>query len=113
MSLKQTQERAIRNHVNLPNEIKALIHAASADLYGGPDAADVENYPGFETACREIRDALPRGDLWITVDGDVSDLEPEWFDADGEPQECSDEWTLLDFRTVKRILVGSALAEYV
>jgi hypothetical protein len=112
-TIRPIQERGIRNHVNLDERTRSLIVDATSDLYNGPGCDTSAQYPGFTAACREIRAALPRRDLWVTDDGFVSETEPEWYRADGEPQECPDAWTLVEASTVKRILVGQELAAYV
>lgn len=115
MSLLAAQQRGIRNHVNLDAQIRSRISDATNELYSGPDCDTAEDYPGFERACREIRNALPSADLWVNTDGDVSESEPHWYsdDDDDEPQECPDDWTLVDALLVKQILVGRELVLYV
>ena len=113
MSLRERQERDIREHVGLDERIRSLIGDAIGDLYFGPSCGTSEDYPGFIAACREIGEALPRHDLWVDENGCVSESEPDWCDADGEPQECPEAWTLYDALIVKRILVGRELASYV
>ena len=71
----------------LPAEIRTLIGQANFDLYCGP--CSDEDFPGFTTACRLIRDAL----------AEVS-LE-------------TDEGTEVDRATLIRALVGRELAPYV
>jgi len=73
---------------HLTSEIERLIQQANWDLHFGPPAdvdSDDYDFPGFEKACEQIKDAvsdLPR-DLFIDTDSE------SWFD--GEPsstEEC-------------------------
>lgn len=99
---------------------------------------DVVRWPGFVEACRLIRDAIDAspasGDLWIDgQSGIVQDREPEWTQRCENCSECEEgeyecgeclgegfvtnehpeDWTHIDARDVKRVLVGKDLAEYV
>ena len=51
------KEAAAEAKASLSDEIRTLIGQANHDLYNGPSGND-ENYPGFTTACRVIRNAL-------------------------------------------------------
>lgn len=81
------KEAAAEAKASLSDEIRTLIGQANFDLYYGP--CSDEDFPGFTTACRLIRDAL----------ADVS-LE-------------TDEGLEVDRATLIRALVGRELAPYV
>jgi hypothetical protein len=105
----------------LAAEIKRLIAVANADLFYGPNDQDDDaewRYPGFVSACREIKAALADvSDLWIdTFAGGATDREPEWCDG-CDDEECTaqfpEDWVHYTRRDVIVCLVGSELAEYV
>jgi hypothetical protein len=126
--LTSSQEKAIRSFVlaDVGDDIKRLIRLANWDLYYGPGvdytessepiADDGETWPGFSKACREIRDALDVGTLYIDDQSDcVSDREPECQcdnreDCDGS---CCNDWYSVEPRDVLSIVVGKELAPYV
>lgn len=107
--LTRTQADAIREHVALDEPIRRLISLATTDLYHGPIITEEEHgdeadsYPGFVTACRMIRDAMPRADLYIIDDEVIGDVEP-LLDCDV---------LHVDSRVVVRVLVGAELSRYV
>ena len=90
-----------------------LVRGCNTDLYyNGPltaedaEAEGIENWPGFEKACDEIRSMLELGDIYIDVNCETwSDVEPE----DSEPG-----WVYRVDRSEQVIaLVGVELAPYV
>lgn len=95
MSLKPSTIAAIKAHINLDDETKALIRLANWDLYYGPIYPDtLENdddrarWHGFSAACKTIRHAVSTGGLWVDTDSDcVQDSEPEWT---GPCEDCED-----------------------
>jgi len=78
--------KLVREHVALDEGTKRLITMATCDLYDGPLAVDDPDYPGFETACARIRDALDsHRSLWVNVEcGHVQETEPQWTVTCGE-----------------------------
>lgn len=67
-------------------EIQSLVSAATEDLYNGPSGVD-EDYPGFATACRAIRDWCDENvsTLYVTECDGVFDREPT---LDDECETC-------------------------
>ncbi len=67
--LTSAQVDAIREHVELDEPILRLVRLARTDLYEGPVHVTVDDdddpYPGFVSACRMIREAIPRTDLYL------------------------------------------------
>ena len=84
-------EKAVQNHFEVPEDIQRLANLATSDLLWGPvslgDDWEEENYKGFQSACKRIReyvDTLP-SQLWIDTDGDyVMTSEPQGEQVDGE-----------------------------
>jgi hypothetical protein len=94
--------------------IRELAGAANADLYYGDTSS--EGYPGFEKACRIIRDWCDEHltTLYLVgIDRDsVFDRAPaDWVDEDGEWHE--EEYSCVDVKDIKTILFGAELAEYI
>lgn len=107
--LTKAQADAIRLHVALDEPICRLINLATTDLHAGPsyveaDEDDHDPWPGFAAACRLIRDAVPRSDLYIDLDTDevIGDIEP-----------LLERVLHVDNRVVVRALVGTELSRYV
>lgn len=93
---------------NLTEEMRTLINQANFDLWYGPCAED--GYPGFETACKWIRDALANVPSQLYLDPDCDD----WTET--EPFELgmiNEEWVLLNRPALINALVGRELGEYV
>lgn len=111
--LTSAQVDAIREHVELDEPILRLVRLACTDLYEGPvhvttdDDDDDDPYPGFVSACRMIREAIPRTDLYLDTEADVviGDTEPD------DPEDLT-HVLCVDHRIVVRALVGRELAEY-
>lgn len=91
MCSKEVKE-AIRQHFEVPETIQRLVNMATSDLLWGPigldDEWEEENYKGFRSACKRIREefteSLPR-ELWVDVDcGCVMTREPQGEEVDGE-----------------------------
>jgi hypothetical protein len=95
--------------------LNELVSSANADLFYGDTSG--EDYPGFEEACRIIRDWC---DEYLTtlylvgIDGDsVFDREPDgWVDEDGEWQE-PEPYSCVEPKDIKTILFGAELAQYI
>lgn len=86
-------------------ETSRLIAQAMFDLYYGPGCPE-EDYPGFEAACRAIREELPAGPAWYAVD-------LGWWVSD-EPEACDDcEWVEFSPESLVRAIVGRELFGYV
>ncbi len=87
---KQIKE-AVRNHFEVPEDIERLVNLATSDLLWGPigldDDWERENYQGFQSACKRIKeyvDTLP-SQLWVDIDCDcVMTREPQGEEVDGE-----------------------------
>ncbi len=99
-----------------------LIAAANWDLYQGPHG-DGE-YPGFQSAVREISNALDNvGDLWVDVEfGGWCEREPTWHhdcsendcvDSCGDDGQWPEFWAHVDRSDVLRAIVGKELVAYV
>ncbi len=107
---RDIQVAAIRDYAKhkeiLTDELKLLISQANHDLYDGQ--IDQDDYPGFESACVQIREALQGlGDLWVSHDGCVFDVEPDWSEED------PGDYTHFEARWAKRTIVGIELLGYV
>jgi|SRR5271166_1962351 len=133
MTTKDT-ETAIYKHVcdtYLDDRSKLLIQWAHTDLWHGPlSPAEVKetegfDYPGFERACDEIKDALSEvGEMWCDdICECAQEDEPNWVCECGECKACEsddgpegdhpEDWTRLDRSEVLKIVCGKELAPYV
>ena len=76
------KEWASYTKAQLSPEIRLLINQATADLYAGPTVVDDDeetSYPGFRSACNQIRDALDVVIFNATIeddDGNVLEIRP-------------------------------------
>lgn len=109
---------------DMPDEIKSLVRLALADLHFGPahaypaiDDAEIEAFPGFESATLKIsawaRDNMP-SELWVDLDcEEVLTSAPQGEEVDGEWVEpYTAETCQLERADIKRAVFGE-LAEYV
>jgi len=116
----------------LDAEVKKLISQANFDLYYGPSGGGLDDededgtpaYPGFETACREIRRALSDLPSTVYVDEDSgcwTTTEPSCWTCGG-CEECDGEdlcvlepgpYVVYERKDLIRAIVGRELAEYV
>lgn len=92
---------------NLGIFVCALIHQANWDLYNGP--CQDEDWPGFTTACKKIREALDDLPSMLYVDSDTGEV------TETEPPE--DEcvygyWYKVDKDEILNELVGKELKSY-
>jgi hypothetical protein len=89
------------------SEIRDLVNAANADLYNGDDSS--LDYPGFESACKQIKFGLKqmgaKRRIWVdTSTNEVHTREP-WVEDD------SSRFVVVEDSTA--YLVGRELASYV
>jgi len=93
---------------NLSSDIRVLINQAGIDLYCGADSLD--NYPGFTSACKLIREALDAtlpSELWFDINGGWTENDPaEWNDYD------SSDWYYYNRTALRKIIVGKELDLY-
>ena len=118
MSLTKAQEKAIRDYVlqDVDDETKRLIRLANWDLYYGPvtEPDDSEPWPGFIAACRQIRDALDVGTLYIDAQtGNVNGVKPDIHDCLCGNPDCDMSMSEVEPEDVLRIVVGRELAPYI
>lgn len=129
---------------NLSEDVRKLIKQANFDLFYGPinDGAvgdpaegdeDLAKYPGFTTACKQIRDAIDAlpSSLYVDEETDeVRESEPEQEtcgDCHGEGGngegicegcngvggfEPAGTWVHLERREIRSLIVGSELVSY-
>lgn len=128
---------------NLSEDVVKLIKQANFDLFYGPinDGAvgdpaegdeDLAKYPGFTSACRQIRDAIDSlpSSLYVDEETDqVSESEPEvekCTECDGQGGngtvcegcngaggfEPAGTWVHLERREIRSLIVGSELVSY-
>jgi len=129
---------------HLSEDVRKLIKQANYDLFYGPinDGAvgdpaeedeELAKYPGFTSACKQIRDAIDGlpSDLYIDTDsGEVRDSEPEaerCEACEGEGvvdgitcEECqghggfdpSGDWWHAERREIRACLLGTELVSY-
>jgi hypothetical protein len=84
-------KEAVRQSIEVPEDVRRLAHLLTMDLLWGPIEADDDwetaNYPDFGTVCERVRqftETLPSR-LWVDVDCDcVMTEEPEGEMVDGE-----------------------------
>lgn len=108
-------EEEIRNFIQVPERIQSLCCSATSDLYFGPNEVD-ENYPGFSSAIKEIRnwvDNIPYH-LWVDSDcGAIWEREPETIEVDGENIEPFwDSIYFLERKDILKTLFDSELVSY-
>src|SRR4051812_33850217 len=75
--LSKSAIKAVESYVEMPAHIRDLAAAANADLHYGDTSS--EDYPGFEPACRILREWLDDySTLYVEQDSEfVSNREPE------------------------------------
>jgi hypothetical protein len=121
----------------LDESVRNLIAQANFDLYYGPSGTD-EEYPGFETATKTIKEGLAGipSTLYIDADSETwSDTEPQSEQCEaclghgvdvkvGSGSQCSEcmgqgtfdpagEWYHLERKDLLTAIVGRELAGYV
>ena len=104
--MREEMNAAIRAHAALDDSIVRLIDQATWSLNFGPgcendEGDDGEAFPGFETACERIREALDqanvRSSLYVDMGGEplVLDHEPDQYEdcyeCDGTGEANADE----------------------
>jgi hypothetical protein len=107
---KQLQPWAKATKEALPAEIKQMIADANLDLYYGSSGTS-EEYPGFTTACKKIKEALSDipSTLWVDTQCDNwTDTEPNFFE-----EYAYDDFVVFDRSDLITALVGKELAPYV
>jgi hypothetical protein len=106
---------------HLSDEVWHLISNARFDLWHGPMPVDAnENWPGFQAACREIKEALRVvSDLYLDDQAEtLQENEPYCCDgncdgADHCDMPLMDDYTKLSREEVIELLVSKELKEFV
>ena len=134
------QEWAKETRALIPDDVRRLIGMANWDLYNGPSGGGLEDedeqgetiYPGFETACKRIREALDDtlpSVLYVDDQDCYSTEEPKAEEChectDGvtpEGEKCwacgasgyidPEPYTELDRHELMRAIVGKELVQY-
>ena len=127
MSWESTlDEWAIAKRKALPARIRRLIAMASFDLWYGPlsvghEEDDAEGnpvkWPGFQSACKEISNALDdlKTDVWIdTFSGEVMESEPQGFYDENPDEEGEEEvWVEPNWEDIFHVNSRTVLAHIV
>lgn len=119
--------KLIRGHFTIDPQIRKLISYAKTDLYNGPlDPEEVKetddfDYPGFQSACQRIQEALEDvlHEVWVDDMAEVVlDKEPDFCQGHEDAEDTCDlplaeDFTHYTLSKVRWIVVGKELKGYI